>query len=178
MCKSILLLKDLTPSSEDTIDSCTQLSPFHRPCPAQTKQHFIISYSEIPIFISPPDVWAAPGHHVLFLRTEVGRREGSWRAGAKSSAQSWVETSHSCCVRGCSQSQGHCPENSSGEQPNLNVRKQAHAYEGYVWYLSINYKPFHSQAAFFQANHLLQSYWLSRKNLIFCWQTDITNFIL
>lgn len=26
MCKSILLLKDLSPSSEDTIDSCTQLS--------------------------------------------------------------------------------------------------------------------------------------------------------
>lgn len=53
MCKSIPLLKDLIPSSEDTIDSCTQLSPLHRSRPAQTEQHFIASYSEIPVFISP-----------------------------------------------------------------------------------------------------------------------------
>lgn len=158
MHKSIPLLEDLTPSSEDTIDSCTQLSPPHRPPPGQTKQHFIISYSEMPTIISPPDAWAAPGHHVLFLRTEAGKREGGWRTGAKSSAQTRVGTCHSCRVGGpcwgLSQSQGQRSENSSGEQQILNVQKRARAYEGHVWYLSVNYKPFHSQAAFFPSKSL------------------------
>lgn len=179
MHKSILLLKDLTPSSEDAIDSCTQLFPTPQTSSCANKTAFYrLSLRNPNVHFPPPDAWAAPGHHVPFLRTEEGEGEGSWRAGAKSSARTRAETSSSCCVRGM-QSKRLCSESSSGEEQQIwNIRKQAHAYEGHVWYLSINYKLFHSQAAFFQANHLLQSYWLSRKDLILYGQTDITNFIL
>lgn len=86
MRKSIPLLKDLTPPSEDTIDSCTQLSPLHRPRPVQTKQRFIVSYSETPIFISPQ---MCEQHLVIpFPFSEPKQKEGGWLENrAKSSAR-------------------------------------------------------------------------------------------
>lgn len=130
MHKSIPLLRDLTPSSEDTIDPCTQLSPLHRPRPGQTKQHFIVSYSEIPIIISPPDAWAAPGHHVLFLRTEAGKGVRLENRGQELCPN---PASHSCWVRGLQPQPGQRSGSSSGEEQEIsNVQKQAHTYEGHV----------------------------------------------
>ena len=157
MHKSIPLLKDLAPSSENIIDSYTQLYPLRRPRPAQTKQHFIVCYSGIQISIFPPAgraVTETCRQHPLttasLLRTDAGNSKGSWRTGAEGSAQTHVKTSsrllgslHSCCVRGLQRELGaghsedsaaiamHCRAEEKTDKPSL-YKSMARAYRGHV----------------------------------------------
>lgn len=166
MHKSILLLKDLTPSSEDAIDSCTQLFPTPQTSSCANKTAFYRLLLRNPNVHFPPrrvgSTWSPRP------RSENRRMRGGGQLESRSQGLCPNPSGNlpQLLCQGDAEQEAVLREQQWRRTTNLNIRKQAHAYEGHVWYLSINYKPFHSQAAFFQANHLLQSYWPSRKDLI------------